>query len=73
MSVGENEVQFDYSKYNQDQCEEIRKHRWIESEKAGYDLGKSAELDWVSKWAKSYRENAIRTGKYNKIIKKTCA
>ena len=33
------------------QCEEIRKHRWIESEKAGRDLGKEAEMDWVVKYA----------------------
>lgn len=26
--------------------EEARRHRWIESEKRGYDLGESAFLDW---------------------------
>jgi hypothetical protein len=39
------------------QCEEIRIYKWIESEKAGYDLGKIAELEWIRKNAKLFREN----------------
>ena len=62
---------FDYAKYNQDQCVEIQKHKWIESEKAGYDLGKAAEFDWISRWAKQYRDEAMRSGKYGDA-KKTC-
>lgn len=42
--------------YAEAQCEEMQKHRWIESEKAGHDLGESAYLDWVRKYAKSFRE-----------------
>jgi hypothetical protein len=38
--------------------EEILKHKWIESEKAGYDIGfEQALTDWIvkhrSKWRKS--------------------
>ena len=38
--------------------EEIQKHKWIESEKAGYDIGfERALTDWIikhrSKWRKS--------------------
>jgi hypothetical protein len=38
--------------------EEIMKHKWIESEKAGYDIGfERALTDWIikhrSKWRKS--------------------
>ena len=34
----------------QKQKEEMAKHRWIESEKAGRDLGDAAYLDWVDKY-----------------------
>jgi hypothetical protein len=38
-----------------DQAKEIMKHKWIESEKAGTDLGNSAVLDWVQKHAGEWR------------------
>ena len=38
------------------QVEEIKRHKWIESEKAGHDLGRAAVDDWVKKYAKTYRE-----------------
>ncbi len=38
-----------------DQAKEIMKHKWIESEKAGIDLGDSAVLDWVRKHACEWR------------------
>jgi len=38
------------------QAYEITVHRWIESEKAGYDLGSEAELDWVRRFAKRFRD-----------------
>lgn len=34
---------------------EIRRHRWIESEKAGRDLGVEAEIDWAMKHALPFR------------------
>ena len=44
------------------QVEEIQKHRWIESKKRGYDVGNDwAALDWISKYAKSFRENLSST------------
>jgi hypothetical protein len=44
--------------------EEILKHKWIESEKAGYDIGfERALTDWIikhrSKWRKS-RQSSTR-------------
>ncbi len=41
--------------------EEIMKHKWIESEKAGHDIGYDrALLDWIlnhrEKWRVSYRK-----------------
>jgi len=43
--------------------EEILKHKWIESEKAGYDIGfERALTDWIvkhrSKWRKSRQAQA---------------
>ncbi len=37
------------------QRNEIEKHKWIMSEKAGKDLGYWAELDWVLKYRSEYR------------------
>lgn len=34
----------------------MEKHKYIESEKAGKDLGDSAFLDWIIKYAASFRE-----------------
>ncbi|MCS7090866.1 MAG: hypothetical protein RMN51_04925 [Verrucomicrobiota bacterium] len=44
--------------------EEILKHKWIESEKAGYDIGfERALTDWIlkhrSKW-RAYRQSLAR-------------
>lgn len=49
--------------------EEILKHKWIESEKAGYDIGfEHALTDWIikhrSKWRKS-RQQQIHAGGNN--------
>ena len=38
------------------QVKEIERHKWIESEKVGHDLGDSAVRDWISKHAKEFRE-----------------
>jgi hypothetical protein len=44
--------------------EEILKHKWIESEKAGYDIGfERALLDWIvryrSNWRKARKETRL--------------
>ncbi len=39
-----------------DQTKEIMKHKWIESEKAGADLGDSAVFDWLKKHAGEWRQ-----------------
>jgi hypothetical protein len=37
--------------------EEILRHKWIESEKAGHDIGfEKALLDWIVKHRSSWRE-----------------
>jgi hypothetical protein len=47
--------------------EEILKHKWIESEKAGYDIGfEHALTDWIikhrSKWRKSRQNQQSNSG-----------
>ena len=41
--------------------EEILKHKWIESEKAGSDIGfEKALLDWIVKHRSHWRERRVR-------------
>lgn len=36
--------------------EEVLKHKWLESEKKGYDIGYSTALiDWIIKYRKNWR------------------
>ena len=36
--------------------EEVLKHKWLESEKKGYDVGYSAALiDWILKYRRGWR------------------
>ena len=37
------------------EIEEMQKHRWIESQKKGFDLGVTAYDDWVEKYADAWR------------------
>lgn len=38
--------------------EEILKYKWLESEKAGYDIGfERALLDWIRKYRDNWRES----------------
>jgi hypothetical protein len=42
--------------------EEILRHKWIESEKAGCDIGfEQALTDWISKHRSSWRKNRQAT------------
>lgn len=38
------------------QAHEMEVHKWLESEKAGHDLGNAAIQDWIDKHAKAFRE-----------------
>ena len=41
--------------------EEILRHKWIESEKAGHDIGfERALLDWIIKYRSGWREQRQR-------------
>ena len=38
--------------------EEVLKHKWLESEKKGYDIGYSAALiDWIIKYRRVWRSH----------------
>lgn len=57
---------FDMIAYMQYQCDEIRRHKWIESEKACRDLGKEAEMDWIQCYAARFRKWAMESGLFAK-------
>ena len=41
--------------------EEILRHKWIESEKAGHDIGfEKALLDWIVKYRSAWRDKRQR-------------
>ncbi len=43
--------------------EEILRHKWIESEKAGHDIGfEKALLDWIVRFRSSWREKRQSEG-----------
>jgi len=49
------------------QREEILKHKWIESEKAGRDIGfEKALLDWIVKHRSNWRERRIKEARTEK-------
>jgi len=42
--------------------EEILKHKWLESERLGYDIGfEHALLDWIRKHRETWRANRRKT------------
>lgn len=55
---------WDQAAYMRDQCCEIARHKWIESERAGCDLGDKAVFDWISRYAGLFRRYAEESGRY---------
>lgn len=45
-----------FKKFMEAQAQEIRVHKWIESEKAKRDLGVEAEIDWTKRFAEDFRK-----------------
>ena len=44
--------------------EEILKHKWIESEKAGSDIGfEKALLDWIVRHRSNWRQKRLKEGR----------
>ncbi len=49
--------------------EEILKHKWIESEKAGADIGfEKALLDWIVKHRSSWRDKRQKEGRQPQTV-----
>lgn len=46
----------DLKEYLEIQSREIERHKWIESEKAGRDLGTDAVIDWIIKYADAFSD-----------------
>lgn len=46
----------EFSEYTRTQMGEIKKHKWIESEKAGRDLGQECCLEWIRLYSAKFRE-----------------
>jgi hypothetical protein len=67
MSLPKSEVPFDlvknsslYREYLAER-EEILRHKWIESEKAGRDIGfERALLDWIIKYRSEWRDLRVK-------------
>ena len=53
--------EMDVKKYLRLQDREIEKHKWIESEKAGRDLGTDAVLDWIRKYADLFSDHYMKS------------
>ena len=43
--------------YNDLQIQEMERYKWIESEKAGRDLGEECLLDWIRRHGASFRHH----------------
>jgi hypothetical protein len=49
--------------------EEILKHKWIESEKAGKDIGfEKALLDWIVKHRSNWRDRRMKEARTEKSV-----
>ena len=46
----------DMKTYIESEKEEMLRYKWIESEKAGRDLGEAALMDWIEKHAASFQK-----------------
>lgn len=45
-----------FKEFMKAQVHEIDVHKWIESEKAGRDLGDVAVAEWIKRYAKQFRK-----------------
>lgn len=50
-------AEMDIKEYLKLQALEIERHKWIESEKAGKDLGMDAAIDWILKYADMFSDD----------------
>ena len=50
----------EFNKFMKDQIKEIEKYKWIESEKAGKDLGSNCCIEWIEKFARDFSEKYFK-------------
>jgi hypothetical protein len=48
-----------YINFLQEQSEEIKRHKWIESEKNHCDMGNLVCIQWVDQYAKEFKKNWV--------------
>lgn len=53
-------TQEQFSEFLHDEVEEIKKHKWIESEKAQRDLGNDACFDWIDHFVDDFKKDWIK-------------
>jgi hypothetical protein len=58
-----NECDKELIEYNASQIEEMKKHKWILSEKRGYDVGEEALIDWINRFSEVFREEYYKVNK----------
>ena len=46
-----------YTAFISAEIEEIKRHKWIESEKAGKDLGDQPVLEWIQSYGQEFRRH----------------
>lgn len=51
----------DVKEYLEKQALEIDRYKWIESEKAGRDLGDEAVVDWIMKYTHEFSAKMARS------------
>ena len=54
-------TEMDIKEYLKLQALEIERYKWIESEKAGKDLGMDAAIDWILKYADMFSDDFPET------------
>jgi hypothetical protein len=54
-------LEMDSKPYLELQNREIQRHKWIESEKAGRDLGMEAAIQWILRHADQFSDYLVQT------------
>lgn len=57
--------QFDLKKFLDDQCAVIREYKKKRIEEEGFTCEIDFAHEWIVKYAKQFREDAIKSGKYD--------
>ena len=50
------------------QLKEMEKYKWIESEKAGRDLGDRALFEWIERYEQQFLEHALSDAKQSQVV-----